>query len=205
MSTELQFWFDPASTYAYLSAMRIEDLAAAAGIEIDWRPFLLGPIFKAQGWDTSPFNIYPAKGRYMVRDIERLAAARGLAFRLPEPFPAYSLHAARLATAGRAAGWTPAFVKAAYRDQFEFGRNIADAEVLAACTREAGADPETAWALATTQDIKDELRANTEEAMRIGIFGAPSFVTADGEIFWGDDRLEQAIEWAGASRRRAEG
>ena len=69
----IEFWYDFASTYSYLSAMRIESLAAGAGVEIVWRPFLLGPIFRAQGWDTSPFNLYPAKGRYMVRDIERLA------------------------------------------------------------------------------------------------------------------------------------
>ena len=84
---KLTFWFEFASTYSYLSAMRIEELAAKAGVEIVWKPFLLGPIFKAQGWDTSPFNLYPAKGKYMVRDMERIAEARGLKFRLPDPFP----------------------------------------------------------------------------------------------------------------------
>ena len=78
MKPTLVFWYEFASTYSYLSAMRIEAEAERAGVAIEWRPFLLGPIFKAQGWTTSPFNIYPAKGRYMVRDIERLAAARGL-------------------------------------------------------------------------------------------------------------------------------
>ena len=72
----ISFWYDFASTYSYLAAMRIDSLAAAAGVEVAWRPFLLGPIFKAQGWDSSPFNIYPAKGRHMVRDLERTAAAR---------------------------------------------------------------------------------------------------------------------------------
>jgi 2-hydroxychromene-2-carboxylate isomerase len=93
----LEFWYDFASTYSYLSAMRIEALAARAGVEVLWKPLLLGPIFRAQGWDNSPFKIYPAKGRYMVRDMERLAAARGLLFKLPWPFPQNSLHAARLA------------------------------------------------------------------------------------------------------------
>ncbi len=83
----LTFWFEFASTYSYLSAMRIEEMARKADVEVIWKPFLLGPIFKAQNWDTSPFNVYPAKGRYMVRDIERIAEARGLAFRLPDPFP----------------------------------------------------------------------------------------------------------------------
>ncbi len=85
--SRLEFWYEFASTYSYLSAMRIEALAASAGVEIVWKPLLLGPIFRAQGWDNSPFNIYPAKGKYMVRDMERLAAARGLPFRLPRPSP----------------------------------------------------------------------------------------------------------------------
>src|SRR5258708_8222305 len=92
----LEFWYEFASTYSYLSAMRIEALAAAAGVAVEWKPFLLGPIFKAQGWDTSPFNIYPAKGRYMVRDLERLAAQRGPPFSLPGPLPPNTLVPARL-------------------------------------------------------------------------------------------------------------
>ena len=79
----LEFWYEFASTYSYLSAMRIEALATAAGVAVEWKPFLLGPIFKAQGWDTSPFNLYPAKGRYMMRDLERLTAERGLRFARP--------------------------------------------------------------------------------------------------------------------------
>ena len=99
----LEFWYEFASTYSYLSAMRIDALAAAAGVAVAWKPFLLGPIFKAQGWDTSPFNLYPAKGRYMVRDLERLAADRGLAFVLPAVFPQNSLRATRHQGTPRAA------------------------------------------------------------------------------------------------------
>lgn len=101
---KLTFWFEFASTYSYLSAMRIEVLAEEAGVGIVWKPFLLGPIFKAQGWDTSPFNLYPAKGKYMVRDMERIAEARGLKFRLPDPFPQNGLHG-RLALVGLEEGW----------------------------------------------------------------------------------------------------
>ena len=96
----LDFFYEFASTYSYIAAMRIAPLAKAPGVTVRWRPFLLGPIFKAQGWDTSPFNLYPAKGRYMVRDCERQCAALGLAFRLPEPFPQSTLMAARVASAG---------------------------------------------------------------------------------------------------------
>ena len=83
----LTFWFEFASTYSYLSAMRIEEMARKADVDVIWKPFLLGPIFKAQNWDTSPFNLYPAKGRYMVRDIERIAQARGLGVSVARAFP----------------------------------------------------------------------------------------------------------------------
>ena len=104
-TAKIEFWYDFASTYSYLSAMRIEALAGAAGVAVEWRPFLLGPIFAAQGWTPSPFNLYPAKGRNMVRDIERLAAARGLRFVLPAKFPQNSLMAARLALVGAEEDW----------------------------------------------------------------------------------------------------
>ena len=78
MAATLDFWLEFASTYSYPAAMRIGALAQAAGVIVRWRPFLLGPIFKQQGWDTSPFNLYPAKGRYMVRDCERQCAALGI-------------------------------------------------------------------------------------------------------------------------------
>jgi 2-hydroxychromene-2-carboxylate isomerase len=100
----LDFWFDFASTYSYPAAMRIAPLAAAAGVAVRYRPFLLGPIFKAQGWDTSPFNVYEAKGRHMWRDLERLCADLALPFRHPDPFPQNSLLAARVALARRSAG-----------------------------------------------------------------------------------------------------
>ena len=97
MGKRIAFWFEFASTYSYLSTMRIERLAAEKGVEISWKPFLLGPIFKAQGMDNSPFNIYPEKGKYMWRDMERRSAEYGLEFKRPEAFPQNGLHAARLA------------------------------------------------------------------------------------------------------------
>ncbi|HZV21728.1 MAG TPA: 2-hydroxychromene-2-carboxylate isomerase [Hyphomicrobiales bacterium] len=194
---KLTFWFEFASTYSYLSAMRIEEAAKKSGVELIWKPFLLGPIFKAQGWDTSPFNLFPAKGKYMVRDIERIAQGRGLRFRLPEPFPQNGLVPARLALVGLSEGWGPNFIKAIYKAEFAGGRNIADRTTIEAALAEAGAVAATAFAAAESPEIKAKLRANTEEAQARGIFGAPSFTTEDGELFWGDDRLEQALTWAG--------
>ena len=193
----LEFWFDPASTYAYLSAMRIEQEATRKGVQVDWRPFLLGPIFQAQGWQTSPFNIYPAKGRYMVRDIERTAEARGLPpFRLPDPFPARSVTAARVALVASDRACVAAFMRALFHAQFAEGRDIADTDVLRRCLVLAGVvDPQTVLAAAGEADVKDRLRRQTTRALDNGVFGAPTFVTPDGELFWGDDRLESALAW----------
>lgn len=196
MAAPLAFWFDFASTYSYLSAMRIEEEATRHGVEVDWRPFLLGPIFAKQGWTTSPFNIYPAKGRYMVRDIERRAQARGLAFRMPARFPANSLLAARVAMVGRQEGWAPAFSRAVFESAFARGEDIASEPVLANALTTAGLDAARVLPRGSDTAVKETLKAQTAEAEQLGIFGAPSFVTADGELFWGDDRLEHALTWA---------
>jgi 2-hydroxychromene-2-carboxylate isomerase len=191
-SPQVEFWYEFASTYSYLSAMRIEDLAAAAGVEVLWKPFLLGPIFHAQGWDTSPFNIYPAKGKHMVRDMERLTAARGLPFRLPSPFPQNSLHAARLALIGHAEGWGIAFTRAVYQAEFAGGADIGDKRVLRQLLAALGIDADAAFGRSETPENKQRLRQQTEDAQELGIFGAPSFL-AKGDLFWGDDRLEHAL------------
>lgn len=194
---EFTFWFEFASTYSYLSAMRVEEMARKAGVHVAWKPFLLGPIFKLNGWDTSPFNLYPAKGKYMVRDIERIAQERGLIFRLPEPFPQNGLMAARLALVGLNEGWGPEFIRGVYTAEFAAGHDIASQETLADALKAAGANAGVAFARVRSPEIKAQLRENTEAARAAGIFGAPSFITADGELFWGDDRLEQALAWTG--------
>ena len=94
-----EFWYEFASSYSYPAAMRVEALAAERGVALAWRPFLLGPLFAAQGWRDSPFNLYPAKGRYMWRDLERICGALGLPLTRPDPFPQNSLLAARVALA----------------------------------------------------------------------------------------------------------
>jgi 2-hydroxychromene-2-carboxylate isomerase len=193
----LDFWFDFASTYSYPAAMRLRALAGAAGVEVRFRPFLLGPIFKAQGWDTSPFNLYPAKGSYMWRDLERVCAALGLAFRRPEPFPQNGLLAARVALVGLREGWGDEFCVSIFRAQFGEGRQIGDPATLAAILADLNVPAAPALAAAQSDDNKARLRAETEDAQRRGIFGAPTFTTPDGELFWGNDRLEQALRWTG--------
>ncbi len=191
----LDFWYDFASTYSYLSAMRIEQMAAEAGVDVRWRPFLLGPIFAAQGWNNSPFNLFPAKGKYMWRDLERRCRKHGLPLRRPAPFPQNSLSCARVALAGREAGWTPAFSRSCFNIQFGEGRSIQEEPVVVEALRAAGVDAQGALTLSKSEDVKGRLKAETELAKSLGIFGAPAFVTQDGELFWGDDRLEDAIDW----------
>src|SRR5271154_2386410 len=128
----IDFWFEFASTYSYPAAMRIGTLAGKAGVEVRFRPFLLGPIFKAQGWDTSPFNLFPAKGRHMWRDLERICAELALPFRRPEPFPQASLLAARVALVGLGDVWGEDFCLAVYRAQFADGSRIDEPETIRA-------------------------------------------------------------------------
>jgi 2-hydroxychromene-2-carboxylate isomerase len=190
----LTFWYEFASTYSYLAAMRIAAAADATGVEVDWQPFLLGPVFKSQGWATSsPFNVYPAKGRYMVRDVGRIAAARGLRFRMPEPFPANSLKAARLAIIGTEDGWVAPFSRAVFNAEFAQGRDISNDGVLSELLAQLGLDAPAVIARSTRPEAKERLRAATAQAEALGVFGAPTFVAPDGELFWGDDRLESAL------------
>ena len=193
----LEFWFDFASTYSYLSAMRIEPLAEVAGVDVRYRPFLLGPIFQAQGWNTSPFVIYAAKGRYMWRDVAREAERRGLPFRKPDPFPQNGLAATRVALYGADKDWCGAFVRAVFHAEFGEGRSIEEPSAVAALVGSVGLDADSTLRAATAEPNKTRLRAVTEEARTKGVFGAPTFLTEDGEMFWGDDRLERALAWAG--------
>lgn len=198
----LEFWYEFASNYSYLSVMRISDLARPVGVEVIWRPFLLGPIFKSQGWDTSPFNLYPVKGRYMIRDMQRLAESRGLPFVMPPTFPANGLKAARLALIGADEGWIEPFTRAVFEAEFGRGEDIAQPAVIEKALSGLGLDSASLLARAEEPEIKQRLKDQTAEASSRGIFGAPSFITEDGELFWGDDRLEQALAWAAGSRQK---
>jgi len=193
-SARLQFWFEFASTYSYPAAMRAVAKARESDVTISWEPFLLGPIFQGQGWNDSPFNLYAAKGRYMWRDIERICARHGLPFQRPAIFPQHSLLAARAACVAKNETWLPDFVCAVYRANFAEGADISRPETVAACLRSVRQDPDDWLARAQSTENKALLRAQTDRARALGIFGAPTFVSGD-ELFWGHDRLDEAFAW----------
>ncbi|MGJ0451898.1 MAG: 2-hydroxychromene-2-carboxylate isomerase [Methylocystis sp.] len=192
MAEKIEFWFEFASTYSYVAAEEIEEKAAAARIEVVWRPFLLGPIFAEQGWRDSPFNLFPAKGAYMWRDIERICQSKGIAWRRPSAFPRNGLLAARIATALDGAEKLAAFVRAVYRANFSDDLDISDPSVLKEILRGLSLDAEATLNRANDESVKRLLRTRTDEAKSRGVFGAPSFFAKE-ELFWGSDRLELAL------------
>ena len=195
-----QFWFDFASTYSYPAAMRIESVALSHRVDVEWNAFLLGPVFKAQGWNDSPFNIYPVKGKYMWRDLERICDSLSIPFRRPSMFPRNGLLAARIATRFKSSSWIPDFVRAVYHANFADDLDIGDSAVVADCLVQIGLDANEILGSAKSVESKSLLRSQNDAAAQLNIFGAPSFV-ANGELFWGNDRLEQAFQWLAEPQR----
>jgi len=190
----LQFWFEFASTYSYPAAARVERTAAQAGVHVEWRPFLLGPIFRSQGWNDSPFNIYPTKGRYMWRDLERVCAKYEIPFHKPTQFPRNGLLAARVACLAADQPWCAEFVRAVYRANFAADQDIGAVETIASILDQLGQPVRQVLDTAQSPENKERLRAQNDAATGLGIFGAPTFV-AGSELFWGNDRLEDALAW----------
>ena len=193
----VEFWYEFASTYSYPAAMRVEEVAGALGVKVDWRPFLLGPLFlEQQGLKDSPFNVVKEKGEYMWRDLQRVCQEQGLPLEKPSQFPRNSLLPARLALVGAEQGWIGPLSREVYSAEFARNCDIGDPDVLRPLLAKVGADPESALAHAASAPVKERLKAHVEDAKARGLFGAPSFITPDGELFWGNDRLEQAVQWA---------
>ncbi len=188
----IEFWFEFASTYSYPAAMRIESLASKHGVHVDWRVFLLGPIFKDVGWNDSPFNLYPAKGRYMWRDVKRMCDIYGIPFNRPSAFPRNGLLASRIACRFSEEPWLPQFVKSVYTANFVRDLDIASAEILEECLVGCAADPGKVIEEAQSSQSRQALRERTEEATDRDIFGAPTFFLG-GDMYWGNDRLEIAL------------
>lgn len=200
----IEFWFEFASTYSYPAAMRVERVAGEAGLAVAWKPLLLGPLFHAQqGLTDSPFNAVPVKGKYMWRDLERICEAEGLALKRPAVFPQNGLKAARIVLALPEAA-RPGFVRAVYAANFAEGALISDEAVLAGILARLGHDAAALLAAAGSEDVKAALKKNTEEAGARGVFGSPTFFTPGGEMFWGNDRLDQTVAWASKESNQSE-
>ncbi|MEW6373636.1 MAG: 2-hydroxychromene-2-carboxylate isomerase [Pseudomonadota bacterium] len=195
----LDFWFEFGSNYSYLALMRIEELAQRSGVVLRWRPFLLGPLFRQLGWNTSPFVLQEAKGRYMWRDMEREARKHGLPFVRPSVFPRVALLPMRVATLGAEEPWMGEFCRRVMRQNWVDDLDIDTPEnVLRALDGLVDA-PQAVLAAALLEENKLRLRASTEQARARGIFGAPTMLIGD-EMFWGNDRLEDAVAWAAAAQ-----
>lgn len=191
----IEFWFELASPYAWLSAHRIEGVAASAGVEVVWRPFLLGPIFKERGYSTSPMVLDPDREAWMWQDIARSAADLGMPFRKPRVFPSHTVLANRVALVAVDERWAPTFVKLAGSAAFSEDADLGDREVIRTLIRRAGHDPDRVENAATLPENKERLRRVTEEARVRGVFGAPTFFVGE-ERFWGNDRMSQAFAFA---------
>ncbi|WP_314438594.1 2-hydroxychromene-2-carboxylate isomerase [Massilia timonae] len=195
MPSPIEFWFEFGSNYSYLSAMRIEQAARSAGAPLLWRPFLLGPVFRELGWEGSPFLVQREKGEYVWRDMARRAAKYGLPFRRPGVFPRRALLPMRVALLAAREAWMGEYCRRVMRMAWAEDREIDDPAPVLEALAGLAPDPRALVAQAGLDAAKAALREQTIDARRLGIFGAPSFIV-DGELFWGDDRLEDALEAA---------
>ncbi|MFJ1299977.1 2-hydroxychromene-2-carboxylate isomerase [Pseudomonadota bacterium AL_CKDN230030165-1A_HGKHYDSX7] len=188
-------WFDFASPYSYLAIARIAPLAQQAGVRVALRPFLLGPIFQAQGWNDTPFRLFPGKGAYMMRDVARLAEKYGVPYVRPSVFPRMGVLPSRVALLGQDEPWGQAFCRAVFEANFAADRDIQEESVVRDILQSLSLDADALITQARAERSKDALRRQVDQARQLGIFGAPTFLVAD-EMFWGNDRLEDALEWA---------
>jgi 2-hydroxychromene-2-carboxylate isomerase len=191
----IDFWFSIGSLYTFLTVMRLDEVAAARGVSFRWRPFSVRAIMQEMNNDPSS---QPGKLAYAFRDLERRAAMYGFPLPAKPPYPLANFDLAnRLAVLGAREGWCAAYVRAAYRLWFLGGKPAGDEPNVSASLRAAGQDAERAVARARSSEIGRAYAAATDAARALGVFGVPSF-TVGRELFWGDDRLEDAIAWRAA-------
>jgi 2-hydroxychromene-2-carboxylate isomerase len=189
----IDFWFTMGSTYSYLSVMRLDAVERASGVRFNWRPFHLLTIL--QEMNHVPFANKPAKCTYMWRDIQRRAAMYGIPMSVPVPYPAkQSIVTNLIAIVGMRQGWGTAFVRTAYRRWFQLAQETGSEPNVSESLHEIGQDPQPILALANEPEVKASLTNETDIARDLGIFGSPTFAIGR-EIFWGDDRLDDAISW----------
>jgi len=189
----IDVWLSIGSTYAYLTVMRLADVERAAGVRFRWRPFNVRAIMRDM--DNIPFATKPVKAAYMWRDIQRRAAMYGFPARVPAPYPLQAFDVAnRVAVLGAQEGWCADYARATYRRWFQQGLAAGSEPNLSQSLREIGQDPQRVITQAAGDAIGQAYDAATEAARGLGIFGVPTFVVR-GELFWGDDRLDDAISW----------
>jgi 2-hydroxychromene-2-carboxylate isomerase len=185
----IEFYFDVGSPTSYLAYTQLPKIAAEAGARIEWRPMLLGGVFKATG-NASPVTV-PAKGRWMGQDLLRWARRYGVPWAWNPHFPINTLTLMRGATGlqMREPAALPRYLDAVFAALWREGRNLGDPAVLAATLAEAGFDPAHLAALAADPEVKARLVADTDAAVARGVFGAPTCFVG-GQMFFGQDRLD---------------
>ena len=193
----IQFFFDFSSPYGYLAAQKIDALAAKHGRTVDWRPMLLGVVFKQTG--AAPLTEVPVKGPYSKRDFARSARFHGIEFSMPPVFPIPAQAPARIVLWAKQRDPDDAarVAKALYRGFFVDGLDISSPDIAADVAARAGFDRAAARAAIDDPAIKDALKREVDAAIAVGVFGSP-FVVVDGEPFWGLDRFDQLDRWLGS-------
>ena len=195
MSAAIDFYFDLSSPYGYLAAQRIDALAARHGRIVDWRPVLLGVMFRQTG--MAPLTEIPLKGEYSKRDFARSARFHGIeGFRQPSRFPIPTQAPARIILwqKGRDAALAARVAKALFHAYFVDDIDISDPDTAAGIAAKQGVDEAAARAAIDDPAIKDALKREVTEAIARGVFGSP-FIFVDGEPFWGLDRFPQIERW----------
>ncbi|PTU30208.1 2-hydroxychromene-2-carboxylate isomerase [Stenotrophobium rhamnosiphilum] len=194
----IEFWFDFGSNYSYLTTMRIEQAASSLGVTVLWRPFLLGPIFKTFGWETSPFVLQKAKGEYVWKDMARECQKYGLAWKQPTNFPRASVLPLRVALSGADESWVAEFCRQVMTTNFVDDQDVDSTDVIRSILDRMGLPSEQILAAALSDKNKLALRHQTEAAQAKGIFGAPTFFVGY-EMYWGNDRLDDALQYASSN------
>lgn len=192
---EIEFWFEFGSNYSYLSVMRIEEAARRYGVGIIWKPFLLGPIFRALSMGTSPFVTQKEKGAYVWQDMARQCRKYGLRWTRPSMFPRLGLLPARIALLGAKEPWIGDFCRQVMELNFALDQDINQPERLVSILMELGLPAADILDQAQAEPAKALLRKQTDEARAREIFGAPTFFVGP-EMFWGNDRLDDALQLA---------
>lgn len=189
----IDLWLSIGSTYSFLTVMRMRKVEVKYGVKFNLRPFSVREIMVEM--DNIPFADKPVKYDYMWRDIERRAELFGIKAKVPAPYPLTGFDLAnQVAVLGMQQGWGRDYVLATYQLWFQRGEPAGQEPNLSKSLKSIGLEPEEVIAAALSDETVAAYKLATSQARQLGIFGAPSFVTR-GEMFWGDDRLEEAVLW----------